>query len=50
VWAAARSRHRGGVNAAMADGSVRFFNDDVATEVWQALATIAGSENVELPD
>jgi prepilin-type N-terminal cleavage/methylation domain-containing protein/prepilin-type processing-associated H-X9-DG protein len=33
--AAARSRHVGGVNAAMADGSVRFFNDSVDTLAWR---------------
>jgi prepilin-type N-terminal cleavage/methylation domain-containing protein/prepilin-type processing-associated H-X9-DG protein len=44
IWASARSRHRGGVNAAMADGSVRFVADGVSQQVWQALATRAGHE------
>ncbi len=39
VWASARSRHAGGVNASMADGSVRFFTDSINLAVWQAYAT-----------
>jgi prepilin-type N-terminal cleavage/methylation domain-containing protein/prepilin-type processing-associated H-X9-DG protein len=35
----ARSYHPGGVNAAMADGSVSFATDDVETLVWRALGT-----------
>ncbi len=42
VYAAARSRHTGGVNAAMADGSVRFVNEDVDPGVWKGACTIAG--------
>jgi prepilin-type N-terminal cleavage/methylation domain-containing protein/prepilin-type processing-associated H-X9-DG protein len=41
---AARSRHPGGVNAALADGSVRFVADSIATTVWQDLASINGGE------
>ena len=44
VWAAARSEHPGGVNAAMADGSVKFYNNDIELPVWQRLATRAGGE------
>jgi prepilin-type processing-associated H-X9-DG protein len=44
VWAAARSEHPGGVNAAMADGSVDFFSNDIELHVWQRLATRAGGE------
>jgi prepilin-type N-terminal cleavage/methylation domain-containing protein/prepilin-type processing-associated H-X9-DG protein len=36
---AARSRHIGGVNAAFADGSVRFVNDSIDTIVWKAQGT-----------
>jgi prepilin-type processing-associated H-X9-DG protein len=46
TWAAARSMHAGGVNAAMADGSVRFFSDTVNAVVWQALGTRAGGETL----
>ncbi len=42
--AAARSRHPGGVNAAMCDGSVRFANNDVALDVWRAAGTTYGEE------
>jgi len=48
-WRAARSRHRGGVNVGMADGSVRFVADAVDAATWQAAATIAGGEIVSLP-
>jgi prepilin-type processing-associated H-X9-DG protein len=37
--AAARSKHVGGVNAAMADGSVRFFNDSVDQLAWRYLGS-----------
>lgn len=43
-WKAARSLHPGGVNVAMADGSVRFVQDSVSEEVWHAAATISGEE------
>ena len=35
----ARSFHPGGVNAAMADGSVRWFGSNVAMATWRALGT-----------
>jgi prepilin-type processing-associated H-X9-DG protein len=37
--------HRGGMNAAFADGSVRFIRDSVDPKVLEALATIQGSKN-----
>lgn len=43
---AARSLHPGGVNVAMADGSVRFARNSVAISVWQFLGTRAGAEVV----
>ena len=43
---AARSLHAGGVNAALADGSVQFATDDIDQQAWQALGTINGSEIV----
>jgi prepilin-type N-terminal cleavage/methylation domain-containing protein/prepilin-type processing-associated H-X9-DG protein len=48
-WRAARSRHPGGVNVAMADGSLRFVADDVDPAVWKAAATRAGGESLTLP-
>jgi len=43
-WRAARSRHPGGVNVLMADGSGQFVTDAVDPAVWKALATRAGGE------
>jgi prepilin-type N-terminal cleavage/methylation domain-containing protein/prepilin-type processing-associated H-X9-DG protein len=43
---AARSRHTGGVNASMCDGSVRFFANDITPLIWQALGTMNGGENI----
>ena len=46
-WAnAARSRHPGGVNVAMADGSVNFMTDVVDLQLWQALISVNGQEMV----
>ena len=39
-----RSRHPGGVNALLCDGSVRFFKDTISLATWQALSTRAGNE------
>ncbi|MDB5309444.1 MAG: hypothetical protein JWO38_3646 [Gemmataceae bacterium] len=41
---AARSRHTGGVNATLGDGSVRFFTNSVPIGAWQALGTMNGGE------
>jgi prepilin-type N-terminal cleavage/methylation domain-containing protein/prepilin-type processing-associated H-X9-DG protein len=40
----ARSRHPGGVNAAMADGSVKFMKNSIALTVWRGLSTTRGGE------
>jgi prepilin-type N-terminal cleavage/methylation domain-containing protein/prepilin-type processing-associated H-X9-DG protein len=42
----ARSRHSGGVNAAMGDGSVRFIRDAVQIQIWRALSTTRGGESI----
>ncbi len=42
----ARSFHPGGVNAAMMDGSVRFFKDSINQAAWRALGTRSGGEVV----
>jgi prepilin-type processing-associated H-X9-DG protein len=42
----ARSRHPGGVHAALADGSVRFVNESIDLALWRALSTRAGGESV----
>jgi len=49
TWAS-RSRHPGGVQSALCDGSVRFMSDDVAIDIWRALSTSQGAEVVSLPD
>jgi prepilin-type N-terminal cleavage/methylation domain-containing protein len=41
---AARSRHVGGVNAALCDGGVRFIANGISTSTWQALGTTQGGE------
>jgi len=42
----ARSRHPGGVNSLMADGSVHFIKDSINLVVWQSLGTRSGGEVV----
>jgi prepilin-type processing-associated H-X9-DG protein len=42
--AAARSRHPGGVNVAMCDGSVHFVLDEVDLATWRAASTVQGEE------
>ena len=44
LWASARSDHEGGVNAALADGSVRYITDSIDPNVWKALGTKSGGE------
>jgi prepilin-type N-terminal cleavage/methylation domain-containing protein/prepilin-type processing-associated H-X9-DG protein len=44
----ARSRHTGGVNAAMCDGSVRFVSDTVSLTVWRSAGTSNGGETLQL--
>ncbi len=45
VYLGARSKHPGGVNATMCDGSVKFFkNSDQSRQAWQASATTMGGE------
>ena len=46
----ARSNHSNGVNAAMADGSVRFIKNRISRLVWRALGTKAGGESVSADD
>lgn len=40
----ASSRHSGGVNLLLADGTTRFVNDQVDEQLWRDLATIRGGE------
>jgi len=41
---AARSRHPGGVNALMGDGSVKFSKDSVNVNTWRAIGSSQGGE------
>ncbi|MFM7116095.1 MAG: DUF1559 domain-containing protein, partial [Planctomycetota bacterium] len=43
-WRAARSRHPGGVNVGLADGSMRFVAESIDLTIWQGLATPRGRE------
>lgn len=43
----ARSRHGGGVNVAMCDGSVRFIINSIQSLVWSNLGTMNGGEVVQ---
>lgn len=44
--AAARSRHTGGVQAVLCDGSVRFFTNSISLSVWRDYSTSQGGEVV----
>ncbi len=44
VWYAARSRHPGGANLLLCDGSVRFINDDIDVQTWHGLGSRNGLE------
>jgi len=41
---ASRSRHPGGVQAALCDGSTRFFSDNIRLDIWRSLSTSQGEE------
>jgi prepilin-type N-terminal cleavage/methylation domain-containing protein/prepilin-type processing-associated H-X9-DG protein len=43
---AVRSRHPSGVNASLADGSVRFVADSISLTAWRALGTMDGGEAI----
>jgi prepilin-type N-terminal cleavage/methylation domain-containing protein/prepilin-type processing-associated H-X9-DG protein len=45
-YLASRSRHPGGVNGLLGDGSVRFFKDSIDLKAWKALSSRAGGEVV----
>jgi len=46
TFSAARSYHSGGVNALLADGSVRFFKNSINLQSWRSLSTTMGGEVV----
>lgn len=47
--AASRSYHPGGVNVGRGDGSVRFVQDGVNLDAWQAAGSMYGGEEIQLP-
>jgi prepilin-type processing-associated H-X9-DG protein len=47
VTLASRSRHPGGVQSALCDGSVRFFSDNIQLVIWRALGTSGGGEVID---
>lgn len=50
VTVAATSNHSGGINALMADGSVRFVKNSIQRATWWALGTRAGGESISSSD
>ena len=44
AYNASRSYHAGGVNALMADGSVKFYKNTISLLVWRGLSTTNGGE------
>ena len=46
----ARSRHPGGVNCLLMDGSVRFVKDAVSLPTWRALSTRSSGDVVSIDD
>jgi prepilin-type N-terminal cleavage/methylation domain-containing protein/prepilin-type processing-associated H-X9-DG protein len=47
---AARSRHQGGVNVTMGDGSAHFIKNSINVRTWRAISTTQGSELVSADD
>jgi prepilin-type processing-associated H-X9-DG protein len=45
----ASSRHPGGVNCLMGDGSVRFVRETVDLTTWRAMGTMNGGETYTVP-
>ena len=45
-YSAARSRHSGGVNVALCDGSIRFVSNNVGATPWANMGTMNGGEVV----
>lgn len=43
-----RSYHPGGINVTMGDGSTQFINDEIDSDVYRGLSTLAGGEVVTL--
>jgi hypothetical protein len=48
-WLPLGSFHPGGMNGLVADGSVRFFSENMNLLTYQYLATVNGGETAEMP-
>ena len=48
AYVGARSQHQGGVNVAMADGSVRYVIDNIDLATWRAMGTRDNGDEVAL--
>lgn len=48
-YRAARSKHTGGVNAGLGDGSVHFFSNTISEETWVAIGSSEGGESAAIP-
>ena len=46
-YKSARSKHTGGVNVLMGDGSVRFMRDSISITAWRAYGTMNGGEVIQ---
>jgi len=46
-YKSARSKHTGGVNVLMGDGSVRFMRDSISSTAWRAYGTMNGGEVIQ---
>jgi prepilin-type N-terminal cleavage/methylation domain-containing protein/prepilin-type processing-associated H-X9-DG protein len=46
LFSNAQSRHPGGVNVLMTDGSARFIKDSISPQTWMALGTRANGETI----
>ena len=44
---ASRSRHPGGAQSAMCDGSARFFSETIDLRIWRALGSAQGGETIQ---
>ncbi len=44
LWIAARSRHPGGVNVGLCDGSVRFISETIEIDTWRGVGSRNGGE------
>jgi prepilin-type N-terminal cleavage/methylation domain-containing protein/prepilin-type processing-associated H-X9-DG protein len=47
-WVASRSRHPGGVQVTMCDGSVHFISQTVGLNIWRALGSIDSGDQIAL--